>query len=434
MKFLSTRGKSPQVTLREALLRGLAPDGGLYVPAHLPKLDFAEDPDLKADSIRSKFARAVLTPFFDEETAIREKLELICQDALNFPTPIRRLDSKTSVLELFHGPTLAFKDVGARFLAHTLDLMDLMDPDTSGRKRMKTVIVATSGDTGSAVASAFHKREGFQVVILFPKGRISARQEKQLTYWRDNVRTFAVHGDFDACQKLAKDAIADFELQSKHSFVSANSISLGRLLPQMIYHARAIVEYTSQTGAKPNLFVPSGNLGNGVAAMWAKSLGAPLGKVVLATNANRSVTNFLATKEWKPLPTVATLANAMDVGAPSNIERLRSLFPNHNHLIENVDSESVSDIEISKTIKEQPYGEVWCPHTATAVYVRNLEKYKAQDAIICATAHPAKFESVVEPLIGRTVSIPPSLGAMLIHSNEATDLEPTLSAFRSSIR
>lgn len=431
MKFLSTRGKSPQVSLRDALVRGLAPDGGLYVPAFLPKLDFAEDPDLKADSTRAKFARAVLAPFFDEEPVLLEKLEIICQEALNFPIPIRRLDPKTSVLELFHGQTLAFKDVGARFLAQ---ILNFMESDTSGRKRMKTVLVATSGDTGSAVASAFYKREGFQVVILFPKGRISARQEKQLTFWRENVRAFAVHGDFDSCQKLAKDAIADFELQAKHSFISANSISLGRLLPQMIYHARASVEYASQSGAQPNLIVPSGNLGNGVAAMWAKSLGAPIGKVVLATNANRSLTNFLTTKEWKPFATVATLANAMDVGAPSNIERLRSLFPNHNQLIDSVDSESVSDIEISQTIKEQPYGEVWCPHTATAVYVRNLERFKAQDAIICATAHPAKFESVVEPLIGRTVEVPASLGQMLAHGHEAIDLEPSLAAFRLAIR
>jgi threonine synthase len=431
MKFLSTRGKSPQVSLRDALLRGLAPDGGLYVPAFLPKLDFAEDPDLKADSTRSKFARAILAPFFDEEPDLLEKLESICQDALNFPTPIRRLDSKTSVLELFHGPTLAFKDVGARFLAHTFNYMN---SDRSGQKLTKTVIVATSGDTGSAVASAFHKREGFQVVILFPKGRITARQEKQLTFWRDNVQSFAVHGDFDACQKLAKDAIADFELQSKHSFISANSISLGRLLPQMIYHARASVEYASQTGARPNLFIPSGNLGNGVAAMWAKSLGAPIGKVVLATNANRSLTNFLVTKEWKPFATVPTLANAMDVGAPSNIERLRSLFPNHNQLIENVDSESVSDAEISEVIKQQTYGEVWCPHSATAVHVRNLEKFKELDAIICATAHPAKFESVVEPLIGKTIAVPGSLGQVLDHGNQAVDLEPSLAAFRAVIR
>ena len=271
-------------------------------------------------------------------------------------------------------------------------------------------------------------------MILFPKGRISARQEKQLTFWRENVRAFAVNGDFDACQKLAKDAIADFELQSKHSFISANSISLGRLLPQMIYHARASVEYASQTGAKPNLIIPSGNLGNGVAAMWAKSLGAPIGKVVLATNANRSLTSFLASKEWKPFATVATLANAMDVGAPSNIERLRSLFPNHNQLSENVDSESVSDLEISQVIKDQTYGEVWCPHSATAVYVRNLEKFKELDAIICATAHPAKFESIVEPLIGRTVEVPASLSQMLDHGNRAVDLEPSLTAFRSAIR
>lgn len=431
MKFLSTRGKSPQVSLRDALLRGLAPDGGLYVPAFLPKLDFAENPDLKADSTRSKFACAVLAPFFDEEPALLEKLEIICHEALNFPIPIRRLDQHTSVLELFHGPTLAFKDVGARFLASTFSFIE---SDSSGRNRTKTVLVATSGDTGSAVAAAFYKREGFQVVILFPKGRISGRQEKQLTFWQDNVRAFAVHGDFDDCQKLAKDAIADFELQSNHNFISANSISLGRLLPQMIYHARASVEYASQSGSKPNLIVPSGNLGNGVAAMWAKAVGAPIGKVVLATNANRSLPHFLTSKEWKPFTTVATLANAMDVGAPSNIERLRSLFPNHNQLIDNVDSESVSDLEISQLIKSQPYGEVWCPHTATAVYVRNLERFKTQDAIICATAHPAKFESVVEPLIGRKVDVPSSMAQMLDHTRQATDLEPSLAAFRCAIR
>jgi threonine synthase len=430
MKFLSTRGKSPQVTLRDALLRGLAPDGGLYVPAHLPKLDFAEDPDLKADSTRPKFARAILAPFFDEEPALLEKLEFICGEALSFPTPIRRLDPTTSVLELFHGPTAAFKDVGARFLAATLNIMET----PTGRPRSKTVLVATSGDTGSAVASAFYKREGFQVVILYPKGMISARQEKQLTFWGENVRAFSVLGDFDACQRLAKEAIADFELQSHHSFISANSISLGRLLPQMIYHARASVEYVSQSGAKPHLIIPSGNLGNGVAAMWAKSLGAPIAKVVLATNANRSLPNFLTSREWRTTATIPTLANAMDVGSPSNIERLRSLFPNHPQLLENVDSESVSDLEISNTIREQPYGEVFCPHTAAAVHVRRLEKFRSHDAIICATAHPSKFESIVEPLIDRKLEIPSSIAQMIDHQKQAKDLEPNLNAFRLALK
>lgn len=434
MKFLSTRGRSPLVSLTDALMRGLAPDGGLYVPSALPKLDFLENPDLKADSPRVKFATTLLSPFFDEEVELFSHLEEICKETLTFPIPLRRLDETTSVLELFHGPTSAFKDVGARFLAATMNRMPKAGTSAKVMNVQKTVLVATSGDTGSAVAAAFFKRPGVQVVILFPQGKISSRQEKQLTYWGENIHAFAVDGDFDACQKLVKEAISDFEFQSTHQFISANSISLGRLLPQMIYHARASVEYFSQTGIKPCLIVPSGNLGNGVAAMWAKSLGAPIGKLVLATNANRSLPHFLKSKDWKPTATIPTLANAMDVGAPSNIERLRSLFPNHSQLLENVDSESVTDEQISQTIKTMPYGEIWCPHSATAVYLRRLEKYRNIHAIICATAHPAKFESIVEPLIGRTVPVPQSLSEMIRHNRQATNLQPDLKSLRFALK
>jgi threonine synthase len=420
MRYLSTRGAAPPATLSEALAAGIAPDGGLYVPDAFPRLTAADFDGL--DTLPAIAAR-LLEPFFAGD-ALAPALPAICREALDFPVPLRTLRDGTSVLELFHGPTAAFKDVGARFLARCLARL----PAAAGRPR--TVLVATSGDTGGAVAAAFHGQPGIEVAILFPKGRISARQEKQLTCWGSNVRSLAVRGDFDDCQRLVKAAFADPALRAHRELTSANSISLGRLLPQMTYYAAAAIWHLRSTGAAPGFVIPSGNVGNATACLWARELGLPIGEVVLATNANTVIPDYLAGGEWAPRATVPTLANAMDVGNPSNMERLFALFSGAATVRRAFRAFAVGDDAIREQIRRGPaeWGEVWDPHTATAVQVR--EQLGAGEWILVATAHPAKFESIVEPLIGRPVPVPPPLQALLDRPSSAVEIEPTLDDLR----
>ena len=407
MKFISTRGAAPAVGLSEALRAGLAPDGGLYVPEAFPQLD-ARDFD-GAESLAAVAAR-LLAPYFAGD-ALAGELPAICRDALVLPVPVLALDDRTQVLELFHGPTAAFKDFGARFLAACFARVRGAD------EAPITILVATSGDTGSAVAAAFHRRPGFRVAILYPEGRVSPRQAHQLGCLGDNVHAFRVAGSFDDCQRLVKQAFADTGLRERTPLASANSISLGRLLPQAAYYAHAALAHARRGGAPLGFVVPTGNLGNAFAALMARAMGLPIGAVHLATNANRTLTDFLASARYEGRASVPTMANAMDVGDPSNAERLRWLYPEIESLRAVVSADSVDDATIAARIREGEtrYGQVWCPHTACAVEV--LERRRAAgDAVpwcVVATAHPAKFESVVEPLVGHAVALPPALAAML---------------------
>jgi threonine synthase len=362
MRFRSTRGESPDASLGEAIARGLAPDGGLYVPTAFPSIDPAR---LRETTTTAALASRLLEPFFEGD-ALAPQLLAICQEAFDFSAPLRELARDTAVLELFHGPTAAFKDFGARFLAATL--ARLREPGSP----TVTVLVATSGDTGGAVAAAFSGRPGFEVVVLYPRGMVSERQERQLTCWGGNVSAFRVRGDFDACQRLVKEAFRDDTLLKTRRLTSANSISLGRLLPQMVYYAESSLEYERRHGVAPGFIVPSGNLGNVTACVWAERLGLPVREVVLATNANRTVSQFLAGGEWLPRPTVATLATAMDVGNPSNMERLLALYGGEGGAREQLRAFRVTDDQIRAQIRNGPaaWGEVWDPHTATAVAVR----------------------------------------------------------------
>lgn len=433
MKYVSTRMKpgdrAPRLTFSECLTQGLAPDGGLYVPEALPSFSendiasFAKLPTL------ADFSAAVLKPFLAEST-LAAHLDSICHEAMNFEVPLRFLsnDPSTAILELFHGPTAAFKDVGARFLASCQAAQS-----TPSAHSPTTVIVATSGDTGGAVAAAFSGRPGFQVVILYPKGKISARQEKQLTNWGPTVRAFAVHGSFDDCQRLVKSALSDPSLSQKYRFISANSISIGRLLPQMCYHAKASVDFQTKTSHRPTLIVPTGNLGNAVAALWAKRVGFPIGRVVLATNANRTLIDYFENGRYEIRPAIPTLANAMDVSAPSNFERLQHLYPDLHFLKQDVTVVSVTDDEIREVIRAdaRDCNQTWCPHTATAVVAKR--KTQTEHAILCATAHPAKFETIVEPLIGKTIEVPPRLASTLRGESHSQDLPADYAAFVSAL-
>lgn len=422
MKFVSSRSLAgPKSSFSEAAMRGMAPDGGLYVPESFPHFDMTSfEPGLSL----SGFAAKMLAPFFEGDR-LDSELSAICAGALDFPIPLKPLRDGAAVLELFHGPTCAFKDVGARFLAECLS----RSPD-----RPSTIIVATSGDTGGAVAGAFFGRPGLDVMILYPKGKISARQEKQLTCWGENVRAFAVRGTFDDCQRVVKSVLRDSEWASKRRFLSANSISVGRLLPQAVFHARASLEYARAGGRNAGIVIPTGNLGDAVAALWAKAMGFPIARVVLATNANATIRDYFASGTYAPRASVSTLANAMDVGDPSNMERLRTLYPDLEALKRDVSVELATDDEISTAIRDglAKWGEIWCPHTATAViaWERARARGESTDLILAATAHPAKFETVVEPLIGRAVPIPPPLQAILGRPSVSVEIDPSLEALR----
>ena len=406
MDFISTRGKgeSPAIHASAAILKGLAPDGGLYVPETFPQLgtDVLEGAHSYQD-----MAYSVLKKFFKGDP-LEYDLQSICEHAFDFPVPLQWYNETQAVLELFHGPTAAFKDFGARFLAEAME--KLIAHDNSSL----TILVATSGDTGGAVAAAFFGKQNIHVKVLFPKGRVSERQEKQLTCWGGNVETYAVKGTFDDCQRMVKEAFMNQEISDKWNLTSANSINLGRLLPQAVYYVYTSIAYQRKTGVKPVFVIPSGNVGNSIGAHWAKAMGAPIERIVLAVNANRTIPDFLDTGMYEPRESVATLANAMDVGDPSNMERLRYIFPRIEKMRENVTSFSVSDEEILKTI-----GDVWkdhqyvvCPHTAAGEFVRR-NFVSEQHAIVVATAHPAKFETIVEPVVGQPVPIPEVLDELL---------------------
>jgi threonine synthase len=428
MNYVSTRGGVPPTGLGAAILAGLAPDGGLFVPATLPSLpggDFDLDADLPS------IARTLLAPFFAGDR-LEAALPALCAQAYAFDAPLLALpDHRSFVLELFHGPTAAFKDFGARFLAAAMAA--LREP---GAPEV-TVLVATSGDTGSAVGAAFHRQPGVRVAILYPDGRVSPRQAHQLGCFGDNVAAFKVAGSFDDCQRLVKQAFGDAELRARRPLASANSISLGRLLPQMGYYAAAALRHARAGRAALNLVVPTGNLGNAFAAVLARAVGLPIGDIVLASNANRVLPDFLASGVYEARDSLATLANAMDVGNPSNAERLRWLFPAHADLSRAVTAQWVDDATIRTRIAEgeSRYGQVWCPHTACAVEV--LERIRrggdTRDWAVVATAHPSKFETVVEPLVGHAVAPPAALAAMLERPAHATPLAADYAALRKRL-
>jgi threonine synthase len=272
---------------------------------------------------------------------------------------------------------------------------------------------------------------------LFPKGLVSPTQERQLTCWGGNVRSFSVHGTFDDCQRLVKQAFVDPELRQQTQLSSANSINLGRLLPQAVYYAASSLEVWKKSGEPASYIIPSGNLGNAAACIWARKVGLPIRDIVLAHNANQTVTDFLHTGEWRPRPSIATLASAMDVGNPSNMERLRSLFPDLAQLRTAVSAESVDDAAIRERIRKgfERYGQIWCPHTATAaeVYERLVAGKRPGRWIIVSTAHPAKFSEIVEPLIGRKVPVPQELARLFARPTELTEIEPELASLRAAL-
>ncbi len=425
MRYHSTRGAGP-VSLDDALRQGIASDGGLFLPDSLPRFEVGDFD--RAESI-ADVAHVLLRPFF-EGSSLAGDLDAILDETYRFPvpaTPLPIAGHDVSLLELYHGPTVAFKDVGAGFLAACLSRLE-GDPDDP-----LTILVATSGDTGAAVAAAFDGRPGMRVVVLFPDGRVSKRQAHQLCCWSDNVLSLKVQGSFDDCQALVKAAMGDPDLSARHRFSSANSINIGRLLPQSTYYADASLRHFRRTGHEPGFVIPTGNLGNAFACIMAREMGLPIGPVILATNANRTIADYFETLEWLPRASLQTLASAMDVGDPSNMERLRHVVGEAEVLREQLGVLSVDDDRIRESIRRDfaEFGFATCPHTATATHAwRQLEAdtAKAHEWILVATAHPAKFETIVEPLIGQPVPVPPELAELLARPARALSIEPTLAA------
>ena len=432
MQFRSTRAAAGEegISLSEAVSRGLAPDGGLYVPTRVPTLAIDA---FDGRETAAEVAEVLLAPFFEGDR-LEPALRAICAETFDFPLPVVPLgseDERLAVLELFHGPTAAFKDIGAGFLAACLQRLE------ADESRPLTILVATSGDTGGAVAAAFHGRPGIEIGILYPDGLVSPRQAHQLSCWGGNVRTWKIDGRFDDCQRLVKAAFRDPELAGALRLSSANSINIGRLLPQMVYYAASSLNWWRRFGEAPGYVIPTGNLGNGFACLLAREMGLPVGEVVLAVNANRTIPDYFDSGTWTPRPSIATLASAMDVGDPSNVVRLDWLYGDRDGIVERLSAVSVSDEAIREEIAtgSARWGQTWCPHTATAVraWARLDDGQRRQPWIWVATAHPAKFETVVEPLVGYPVPVPPALAQLLDLPARAESLVPELSALRAAL-
>ena len=406
MRYRSTSGKAPLASLRGATLRGLAPDGGLYVPVeiarHTPE-ELEEFRRLPFTEVCFRVVRPFATPDVPEEV-----LWQIVAEAINFPVKLVSLSPALHILELFHGPTLAFKDFGARFMAR------LMGYFVRGEERQLTVLVATSGDTGSAVAHGFLRVPGIRVVILYPSKRVSEAQEKQFTTLGENITALEVSGTFDDCQRLVKQAFADEALNRRAFLTSANSINIARLLPQMFYHVAA---YRQLPVASVPLIVsvPSGNFGNLTAGLFAKRLGLPVSRFIAATNVNDAVPRYLLSGEYKPNEAVATYSSAMDVGNPNNFPRLLDLCRNR---IENVRKEiwgqSVTDEETLQQMHNvwDRFRYISDPHTAVGIHAWEAyrkEHSEPSQGLVLATAHPAKFAEIVQ----KGISIAPPLPSRL---------------------
>ena len=403
------------MSFEEAVVRGIAPDKGLYFPERIPTLDPKVFRDIERYSDHD-LSFELIRPFIDGEIPDRE-LRLIVEDTLNFEFPLVKIEEDVYSLELFHGPTMAFKDVGGRFMARCLSYFN------RGSENRITVLVATSGDTGGAVASGFLGIKGVDVVILYPSGKVSEVQEKQLTTLGQNIRALEVDGSFDDCQAMVKNAFLDPEITGVIQLTSANSINVARWLPQMFYFAFAYKQLENK--AKELVFsTPSGNFGNICAGMMAQRLGLPAAHFIAATNANRVVPNFMETGVYEPLRSVATISNAMDVGDPSNFIRIREIYgQDFKRLSKHLSSFAFSDEQTMKAMAEvyEASGYVLDPHGAVGYlgFKKYLEQHPDCQGVFLETAHPVKFLEVVEPVIRTSIELPEQILRVMDKKKEA---------------
>ncbi len=427
MKYYSTNGNSTLSTLQNAVVKGLAPDRGLYMPEQIKKLpkDFFDNiENLSFQEIAYQVADA----FFGEDIPA-DDLKQIVYDTLSFETPVVQVNDNIYSLELFHGPTLAFKDVGARFMARLLGYFNKEE------KQLVNVLVATSGDTGSAVANGFLGVDGVHVYVLYPKGKVSPIQECQFTTLGKNITAVEVDGVFDDCQALVKSAFMDAELNSKMKLTSANSINVARFLPQAFYYFNAYAQM-KRMGKADNLVicVPSGNFGNITAGLFGWYMGLPVKRFIAANNANDIFYNYLQSGVYSPKPSVQTLANAMDVGDPSNFARILDLYGNsHADIAAHIGGATYKDEQIAETLKDvyEKTGYLLDPHGACGY--RALQEQLAADeyGVFLETAHPAKFKEKVDAIIDGDIDIPAKLRAFMEGTKQSKPISKEYSDFRS---
>jgi threonine synthase len=430
MRYYSTNRSTPDVTLKEAVVKGLAADNGLFMPEHINKFEpsfFDKIQNLTFQEIAFEVAKK----FFGEDIE-EAKLKEIVFDTLEFDCPVIKVTDSIYSLELFHGPTLAFKDVGARFMARLLNYF------LNDRKKLVNVLVATSGDTGSAVANGFLGVEGIHVNVLYPKGKVSKIQESQFTTLGKNITALEIDGTFDDCQHLVKTAFLDIELNEKLILTSANSINVARFLPQAFYYFNAYAQL-KKLGVLENkelvFSVPSGNLGNITAGLFAREMGLPVAQFIASNNANNVVFEYLETGNYQSRPSVETIANAMDVGAPSNFARILDLYKHSHKLIsEIITGYWYSDAEIRKILKrvylENNY--LCDPHGACGFEALNECLTHNQVGVFLETAHPAKFTETVEDIIGKgNVPMPQKLAAFMKGEKKSKLLGSEYAVFRN---
>ncbi len=402
MNYYSTKGTSAPVSFQQAIFKGLPGDNGLFMPEEIPVLPSSFFDNLSKLSL-AEIGFEVIRPFVDGEIP-DEKLKEIITDTLSFDIPVKKINEHIYALELFHGPTLAFKDVGARFLARALGYF------TARNNKKLTVLVATSGDTGSAVANGFHNVPGIEVIILYPTGKVSKFQEQQMTTLGGNITALEVDGTFDDCQKLVKDAFLDDELSNSLNLTSANSINVARLLPQSVYYFYAWAQLSDEEKQNVIFSIPSGNYGNLSAGLIARRMGLPIKHFLACSNANDTVPMYLWNGKYDPKPSVSTISNAMDVGNPSNFARMLDLFKgSHLKMTEYISGYSFSDDNTRNTISKVYglTGYVLDPHGA--VGYMGLSDYLSSNSgtgIVLETAHPVKFNETVEEQIGSEVEMP----------------------------
>lgn len=429
MKYYSTNHKSEPVSLRDAVVRGLAPDRGLYMPESLNRLP-SEFFDRIGDMSLQEISYAVADAFFGMDLPA-DDLRRIVYDTMSFPIPAVQVEDNIWSLELFHGPTLAFKDVGARFMARLLGYFNRQDGDSD----LVNVLVATSGDTGSAVANGFLGVEGVHVYVLYPKGKVSPIQECQFTTLGQNITAVEVDGVFDDCQTLVKNAFMDAELGAKMNLTSANSINVARFLPQSFYYFGAYAQMR-KAGKADNLVVcvPSGNFGNITAGLFGWAMGLPVKRFIAANNANDIFYKYLQTGLYEPKPSVQTLANAMDVGDPSNFARVLALFDgSHDRISSLISGATYSDGQISETLREtySRTSYLMDPHGTCGYRALKEQLLPGETGIFLETAHPAKFKEKVDAITGGNVGIPAPLQAFMKGTKQSVPMSRNFADFRS---
>ncbi len=410
VKFYNLKENDEQVSFSGAVKQGLGKNQGLFFPEEMPKFDSKTINKLLAMPLVERSVK-ILHPFVEEDLTVAELTQIVT-DAFNFPALLQPISSDRAILELFHGPTLAFKDFGGRFMAKCLQAFCAKDTADTGVEKKLTILTATSGDTGAAVAHAFHGIDNIRVVIMYPKGKISLLQEKMFTTLGGNIETLAVDGSFDDCQALVKQSFDDSELSTIIGLNSANSINISRLLAQICYYFEAVAQLSRAKSDLSNIVfsIPSGNFGNLTAGLFAKAMGLPIKRFIAATNVNDTVPRYLETGQWSPNDTIATISNAMDVSNPNNWPRVEHMLKSAIVPADCVSSVSIDEEQTQSTVIQlSKLGYISEPHAAVAYKALQYSAQEDEFGVFLGTAHPAKFKEVVESIIGQPIGLPKEL-------------------------